>query len=121
MKELVDNSNLLVEGQPGHKWFLQGSNFGRSLWREKIPRRSGKHQLQRRACVTGPVDEADLNLRMRIHPSHELERKGTWIECQQCHKHCKVIDGRVQQWVHQHCLKVKGQTKLKLGPGSSDS
>ena len=76
MKELVDDSSLLVEGQSGHCWFVQGSNFGCRLCWEKIPRRSGKSQLQQlqaKACVTGPVDEAELHLRMRIHPSHELQ------------------------------------------------
>ena len=124
MVELVDSSDLLVEGHPGHRWVLQGSKFGCRLCWESIPRRSSKTQLQQlieKECATGPVDEAGLNLRLRIHPSHRLARRGRWIECQQCLKSCRVVEGRVQQWVHQHCVKAKGQQKLKFGPKSSDS
>lgn len=124
MKELVDDSSLRAEGQSGHRWFLQGNNFGCRLCWERIPRRSGKTQLQQlqaKECITGPVDESELHLRMRIHPSHALHKKGRWIECQQCLKHCRVVEGRAQQWVHQLCTRAKGQMKLKFGRASSDS
>ena len=118
------DSSLRAEGQSGHRWFLQGNNFGCRLCWERIPRRSGKTQLQQlqaKECITGPVDESELHLRMRIHPSHALHKKGRWIECQQCLKHCRVVEGRAQQWVHQLCTRAKGQMKLKFGRASSDS
>ena len=124
MRELVDSSDLLAEGHPGHRWVLQGSKFGCKQCWESIPRRSSKHHLQQllaKDCATGPVDEAGLNLRLRIHTSHCLVRRGRWVECQQCLRSSRVVDGRLQQWVHQHCVKAKGQQKLHFGPRSSES
>ena len=124
LRQLVDESSLLAEGQEGHRWYLHGNHFGCHQCWEKIPRRSGKHLLQKlqsKECIHGPVDEAALNIRQRIHPSHALMRKGTWLECQQCRKYGKIVDGRIAQWVHQPCLKAKGQRTLIFGPGSSDS
>ena len=124
MSELVDESSLLTEGQEGHRWYVKGSSFGCNVCWLKILRRSGKsllQALQAKPCVAGKVQEADLALRARIHPSHALYRRGEWIECQKCLKRSKIQEGRVQTWVSQYCFRSRGQQKRRFRPMSSDS
>lgn len=59
-------------------------------------------KLQSSRCQCNRVQEADLQLRTRVHPSHDLLQRIDWLACQSCKKSTKIIDGKVQGWVAGH-------------------
>ena len=122
MGELIQDTEGRLEEQPGHKWEMTATTFGCVKCWHKIPLRCSKAVLDQVAateCRYGKVDEQGLQLRTRLHPSHEVWRRGAWLECRKCKRHSREQDGRVQQWLARACAISKGQTKLKFGPSSS--
>ena len=122
MTELIHDTEGRLEEQPGHKWEMTATSFGCVRCWNTIPLRSSKAVLDHLAasdCKYGQLDEQGLQLRTRVHPSHDVWRRGSWLECRQCKRTSKEQDGRVQQWVAKHCITGKGQQTLRFGPSSS--
>ena len=124
MAELVSNTESLQDGQPGHQWQLRASSFGCVRCWCKLPLRSSKAALEHltaSACSYGRLDEFELQLRTRVHPSHQVWKRGSWLECSRCKRTTREQDGRVQMWMSQECKSLKGQQRLPFGPRSSSS
>lgn len=124
MSELIDATEVLPEDQAGHRWYMKASSFSCNRCWVKVPRRCGKEalqSLQAKPCICAQVQEHELQLRTRLHPSHVLWQRGDWLECQKCKKITKVVDGRVQGWLGTPCLTARGQQTLRFAPTSSDS
>lgn len=114
MSEMVQDTENMPDEQPGHRWLMRATNFSCSRCWAKIPLRSGKAVLERlkgSECRFGRMTEAELNLRIRVHPSHEVWRRGAWLECQKCGRTSKEQDGRVQSWMAVGCARRTGQLK----------
>ena len=122
MEDMLNASSLQQDHQPGHRWYLRASSFGCSRCWIKVARRCGKetlHRLANEPCQYAAVTEQDLNLRMRVHPQHQLMQRGQWLECQKCFKVSKMTGGKVQPWMAQECPGRAKQTKLAFAPSSS--
>ena len=123
MSELVQDTEGKLDEQPGHKWEIRTNNFGRIRCWARIPLRSSKaalEQLTRTDCRQGRLEDDETVLRVRVHHSHVVMRRGQWLECQKCRRISKEQDGRVQSWLTKGCTSKSGQMKLTFGP-SSDS
>ena len=121
MEDMLNASSLQQDHQPGHRWYLRASSFGCSRCWIKVARRCGKetlHRLANEPCQYAAVTEQDLNLRMRVHPQHQLMQRGQWLECQKCFKVSKMTGGKVQPWMAQECPGRAKQTKLAFAPSS---
>ena len=102
MKQLAEDTAHQSLSDPAHWWFLRDSSFGCHRCWQKIARRSGKAALtalQKSECIAGLVTKADLDIKGRLHPSHQLQQHGEWLECQRCWKTTKWADNRRKQWV----------------------
>ena len=122
MEQLVEDSGLLPDDVPGHRWVLRVSNFSCSRCWMKVPRRCGKGALQaiqQAPCRFEQIHEGDLQLRIRVHTSHNLWRRSEWITCLKCGKSTKEVQGKVQSWAQQPCSSGSGQQKLSFVPSSS--
>ena len=124
MAELVQDIEALLDDQPGHKWELRATTFGCSRCWAKIRLRSGKavlEKLKSSECRFGRLAEDGLNLRTRAHTTHDVWRRGVWLECQRCGRTSKEQDGRVQLWMSNGCDSKRVQLKLQFKPQSPDS
>ena len=122
MEQLVEESGLLPEDVPGHRWVLRVSNFSCSRCWMKVPRICGKGALQaiqNAPCRSEQLHECDLQLRTRVHTSHNLWRRSEWITRLKCGKSTREVQGRVQSWAQQPCSSGSGQQKLSFAPSSS--
>ena len=114
----------LDEEIEGHRWTISATSFGCKRCWAKIPLRSGKAALtsmQQSVCLYGPKTEAELGLRSRVHTTHEIWRRGAWLECKRCGRTTKEIQGKVQTWLSQLCQKGGGQRTLQFVQHSSES
>ena len=124
MAALVQESEGLDEEIEGHRWTISATSFGCKRCWAKIPLRSGKAALtsmQQSVCLYGPKTEAELGLRSRVHTTHEIWRRGAWLECKRCGRTTKEIQGKVQTWLSQLCQKGGGQRTLQFVQHSSES
>ena len=122
MQQLVDESALIPDDTPGHRWVLRASAFSCLRCWKKVPRRCGKDALRiltNLPCQYMQLHEGDLQLRTRIHTSHALWRRGEWLACSKCGKVTKDVGGKVQAWTQAPCNTASGQQKLRFGPSSS--
>ena len=122
MDEMISATDEMPDTQEGHRFYCKSSSFGCKRCWLKVPRRCGKEALQKLAatrCEFGPVVEHELNLRMRVHPQHQLLRRHHWLERQKCYKVSKIVGGKVNSWMAQECRGVTTQTKLPFAPSSS--
>ena len=122
MQQLVEESAMLPDDTPGHRWMLRASAFSCLRCWKKVPRRCGKDALRvltALPCQYQQMHEQDLQLRTRIHPSHAMWRRGDWLACSKCGKVTKEIQGKVQTWTKAQCSAATSQQKLRFGPSSS--
>ena len=122
MEQLVEESGLLPDDAPGHRWVLRSSTFSCLRCWLKVPRRCGKGALQvvqNAPCRYEQLQESDMQLRTRLHPSHNFWRRSDWISCCKCGKSTKEVQGKVQSWTQQQCRSAGGQQKLQFAPSSS--
>lgn len=118
MQELVDTSAAKPEDLPGHRWALRGHSFScQRCWR-KAPKRCGKAALEALTgleCRYGQIHEGELQLRSRLHMSHNFWRRGEWVSCARCSRSAKPRDGRVPSWMQTECPRRTGQQRLPFG------
>lgn len=124
MASLVQDTEGLPDSAAGHRWTIGATSFSCQRCWIKLPLRCGKDALERlcnMTCHFGRVGESDLNLRPRVHPSHDLWRRGDWLECQKCHRTTTDHAGKVQKWLSTACLQSGRQQTLQFSRRSSDS
>ena len=120
-KDMIATTEALADSQGGRRWFSRPSSSGCSRCWQKVSGRCSKEALQKlseQPCVYGPVDTKDLEVRTKINPQHSLWQRGSWLECQRCHRVTKIIHCRVQSWLAGGCTGGSKQCKLRFGPNS---
>ena len=124
MSDLVGATEHLQDGQPGHKWEIRASSFGCIRCWCKLPLKCSKgaiDHLTAMECIYGQLSEFEMQLRTRVHTSHQVWRRGKWLECRGCNKLSREQDGRVQAWLAQPCQTKRGQQVLSFEARSSSS